>query len=527
MTTPSHEPRVSARAAASDLLTPTALSLAAAAALAFAYRDLLSFGARAGVRQGVEYWMFVPNDRAPIVAICISAWLVWRRWPRLKALPRSGAGPGAVAVAFAIGAAIQAWAIHVQAQDLQAFSLMANAAGIVLLTWGAPGLRLMALPIAFLVFAIPLPAPVLVTLLWKLRLFTAQYTGWLLYMLGIPSLVSGDQILGASQSFQVVEGCSGLRSVETLTMLVVLLIELFGRGGLHAFLLLVSAPLVALALNGVRVLTLVLNPTSDVVAIHSLQGIAILLVGLLLVYGFDGLLARWLPKRAAAGASPAREPGRTHAPGSLVPAGTALAVGLVTASFALWVPVWNGPRPPHTLTAAVDGALAGVPYDTVAADDYFLGHVAFREALDRRYRLDRFSWVEVFAGAGDITDRRTSILSPITARPGSGWNRLHSGHTDLTREGPRVAWSVMQKGVDRRLVYHWHIGLDPLWLETLRSFLGLDSSGLQRHHPVLTVRLSTPVDLSENGRAQAERRLRDMYEQLQPALATASIYPAG
>ena len=501
------------------------LSLAAAAALAFAYRDLLTFGTRYGVEQGVEYWMFVPNDRAPIVAVCISAWLAWRRWPRLKRLSVSPAPIGVVALAFSIGLGIQSWAIHVRADDLQALSLMVNAAGVVLLGFGVPGLRLMALPIAFLIFCIPLPAPLLVATLWKLRLFTAQYSGWLLGLLGIPSLVSGDQILCAARSFQVIEGCSGLRSVETLTMLVVLLVELFGRRGLHAFLLLFSTPFVALSLNGIRVLTLVLNPTSDVVAIHSVQGIVILLVGLLLVYGFDGVLARLLPEHAFAGPI-ARGNRRREGPISLVPAAVALAVGIVTASAPLWIPVWNGPRPPHTLVAAVDDALAGLSYEPIKPDNYFLGHVAFREAVDRRYSM-RLSWVEVFAGAGDIADRRTSILSPITARPGSGWNRVDAGRIDITREGPEVDWSVVEKGVDQRLVYHWHTGLSGLSLETLRAFLGLDRSGFRRSHPVITVRLSTPLDRSQGGRALAEQRLEDMYQRLEPALAAANVYPAG
>ncbi len=504
------------------------LALVGLIGLASAYRDLLTLGPQYGLESGVEYWLFVPSDRAPAIVLLLSAWLAWRRWPRLKQIPVQTAPIPWIALALGLGVFSYAWSIRVRAEDLQAISLIGNLAGLIMLRWGLPGLRAMWLPIAFLLFCIPIPAPVLVTVLWELRLITAEYTGWLLYLLGVPALVSGDQILRATQSFQVIEGCSGLRSAETLTMLVVLLVDLFGRHGRHAALLLLSAPFVAFGLNGIRVLTLVMNPHSEVIAVHSLQGIAILLVGLLGVYAFDAVLARVLSRQggpAPALEAPSTRPLRRVSANAYL--GILLAVALVTAGGGLLIPPWNAPQAGRALEAIIDGALGELAYEEIAVEPYFLGRMYFRESIHRSYAS---GWlpVEVFVGTADLRDRRTSIASRITGLPGSGWLVRDTRSVGLTPEGPEAVALIVEKGAQRRLAYHWLIGVGGLAGETLRSFLGLDRSDFRRPHGQLAVRLSTSFSGSHEGigMRRAEGRLQDMYEKLDPALRAASWPPA-
>lgn len=502
------------------------LATAGLACLAFAYRDLLSLGPRyGGVQSGVEYWLFVPNDRAPAVVLALSAWLAWRRWPRLRRLPLQAAPLPWVVLALSLGALSYGWSIHVRAEDLQAISLIANLAGLIGLRWGLPGLRAMWLPLAFLLFCVPIPSPLLVTLLWELRLITAEYTGWLLYLLGIPSLVSGDQVLRATQTFQVIEGCSGLRSAETLTMLVVLLVDLFGRRGGHAAILLLTAPFVAFGLNGLRVLTLVLNPHSEIVGVHSLQGIAILLVGLLGIYFLDGLLAWGLPKWG--GGHPEAEPPSGSAPAWAISGkafiGILLGVGLGTAAAGWLTPTWSAPRHGRTLEDHVGEALGDLSYEDIDPEIYFLGRTYFAESIHRSYAT-RAIPVEVFIGSSDLRDRRTSVVSRITGFPGSGWEIRDRHVLRLGEDGPEATALIIEKGAQRRLAYHWRIGVGGLFAETLRSFLGLERSEFRRTHGQLAVRLSTSFAGSgeQRGIRRAEERLMEVYEKLDPALRAAS-----
>ena len=106
-------------------------------------------------------------------------------------------------------------------------------------------------------------------------------------------LVSGDRLILDRGLFAIIETCSGLRSIETLALLAILMIDLFGRRGRHALILLVLSPFVAFLINGLRCLGLIFNPHADIASIHNLQGIAMLLGGVLLLYFVDGLLARF------------------------------------------------------------------------------------------------------------------------------------------------------------------------------------------------------------------------------------------
>lgn len=495
-----------------------ALLVAAVVAFAFAYRDLLSLGRRYSVEMGVETWLMAPNDRAPAIVLGLASWLAYRRWHRLRRLPRRSAPPGAVAAVLAFGIAVQAWAVHVGANDLQAVSLMAVSSGLLLWGWGWPGLRTMWVPIAFLVFCIPVPPPLLSSWLWQLRLFTAEYAGWLLYLLGLPALISGDQIVRATQTFQVIDGCSGFRSAETLTMLVILLIDLFGRRGWHAFLLLVSAPVVAIGLNGIRVLTLVLNPHSEVVAVHSLQGIAILLAGLLLVYFLDGLLAR-LPLQGQRRAEAGREGAGTGMDRRL--AGAALGLGLAVAGVGLVTPEWSAPRPPHVLVDLVRGALPETDEaEEIKGDLYFHGAMSFRESLHRRYRKGYHS-VDLFVGSADLRDRGTTIVSPLNSVPGSGWTVRDARIVEVGPDHDPVLAQWVERSPDRRLTWSWYIGTGSLLEESLRNLLGLDRSELRREGGQLAVRISTPTLSTGEPDPRAEERLEHFYLALQPALAAA------
>ena len=504
------------------------LAIVGLAVLTSAYRDLLTLGPRYGIESGVEYWLFVPNDRAPVMVVLLSAWLAWRRWPRLRQIPVQTAPIPWIAPPLCLGVLLYAWSIHVRAEDLQAISLIGNLAGLVLLRWGLPGLRVMRLPLAFLLFCIPIPAPLLVNLLWDLRLITAEYTGWLLYLLGVPALVSGDQIVRATQTFQVIEGCSGLRSAETLTMLVVLLVDLFGRRGFHAALLLLSAPFVAFALNGIRVLTLVMNPHSEVIAVHSLQGIGILLVGLLGVYAFDGILARILPKQRES--TPAAKTPSSSVPLHALSTNASLAILLgvasLTAGAGLLIAPWSAPRAGRALEALAGEALAELAYEDLEAEPYFLGRMHFRDLIHRSYATP-VAPVEVFVGSADLRNRQTSIASRITSFPGSGWEIRETRLVQLTPEGPEARALIIEKGTETRLVYHWLIGVADLASESLRSFLGLERSGLRRPHGQLAVRLSTNVSRSSprTGRTRAEGRLQAMFEKLDPVLRAAAWPP--
>jgi len=431
------------------------LQIAGFVLLAAAYRDLLGLGERYQLAQNVEYWLFRPSESAPLVVVALSLWLLYRRWDRVQALTRQPTPWLLVLPCIAAAAGIYGWATYTGAADLKTISLVLNVAGLALAWWGVAGVRALWLPMVFLLFAIPMPAPLLLAVVWKMQVWTAEYAGWLLYMIREPALVSGDQILRATQTFQVIEGCSGLRFVETLTMLTVLLIDLFRRSGWHAMLLIAVAPFIAFALNGVRVLTLILNPHSEVASIHNLQGIVVLLGGLILIYLLDGAIER------ARGIEPSFPPslraGSAYAPslGDRSRIALLLGVGLLAIGIGRLGPVWQDSTLMPPVFQAVDGALEEWPSEKLKPDYMFMGSTRFYRYVSRSYQVDGRS-VAVFVGRRSFLaldrssfrrPRPVMVVRLATEMIGRGDDELRAAEQRLQRVYERLEPALRNLGV--------------------------------------------------------------------------------
>ena len=486
-----------------------ALALALAA---FAYRRLLAFRPTDSIVVEVEGWFFEPSDTAPLIVVALSLWLLYRRSARLTALTWEGGSWVLSALLYAGSIAVFSWSLLTEASDLQAISLILASLATANLLGGRPALRAIWLPVVFLLFAIPIPSPLRQVIVWKLQNWTAEATGVLLYTLGIPAVVSGDRILLANTVFAVIETCSGLRSVITLLMLAVLMIDLFRRSGLHAALLMIVTPFLAFGTNALRSLGLVLNPASNIATIHSLQGIVMLLASVLVLYGFDGLLERLgVPN----GSRPRTK--RPPGPTSLSRARVACVFGLLALLGILSSAVrpWREPLPTVRLPIDV------IPrrFDEwrsadLETDRLFLGMAAMAGPIDRRYARGA-ERVDVFVGAGSPRQRLRSFYSPKTALPGSGW--IIESATQAERSGRMVDELVVRRGSERRLIHHWYLGTEGLWGETVREFLALEFSPFARHTRGAVVRISTPIDGGE-APADAEKPLQAMTALLEEPL---------
>ena len=490
--------------------------LAAGVGLAvFAYRDLLRFEPHLAIRDPVERMLFEPTDTTPAVILTLALWLAWRRLERWRGLA-SPPGPVALTLALlAVGAAILVWSRLTGADDLLALSAIASGLGLASLAKGVPGVRLLWLPAVFLLFALPLPPALANALIFRFQLWTAALAGQLLFLFGIPAHVAGATILRPDYTFLVIEGCSGLRSVLTLSMLAVLMVDLFRRRGGHALLVVLAAPFVAFALNAVRAVALILNPHSAIASVHVAQGVAILLCGLLVLYAFDGALARVFPAPHAA------VPAGAPAAGPLSPARRGLALGylvllaLASAGVARWE---FAERPSAELEARLGERFGEWRAEPLEVDRVFLGSVSFRERLAARYRQDGDT-VDLFLGVGFRGRRYASPLSPKTQLLESGWVVEERWPLE---EGPGRAASeglLLRSGTRWLLVEHWVEASGGVAVETLRSLLTLDATPWRQPTDPIVVRIATP--LSEPGaqeRGQARARLRRFRASLEPVL---------
>jgi len=455
------------------------LSGAAWLLAAIAYAPLVIPESLSAPAERAEEWFFLPAEGSSGLIVLLAAWLLYRRWKRLGSLAPGAAPAWVTTLAFTVGVALAVWANLTGAEDLLVPSLVANGIGLTLLFRGFRGLRFSALPLGVLLLALPLPGVFFNWIVFQFQLWTAQWAGWILLHAGVAAHVSGDLIIRPEGTFAIIEGCSGMRSVEALSLLAILLVDSFGRRGWHAGLIVALAPGVAFLMNGFRVLTLIFNPHSEIVAIHNLQGILVLLGGLLVLVGIDSLLEKALAARnpTPTGETPrlAGQSTQTHRALRSRHRVAVVVLGACAAIAIAPLPGFSPPRPPTVLNTHFSDEGIGWARAPIPIDIPFLGKTRFRDALHSRFQRDQDE-VELFVGVGDQAERVSSFRSPKTAFPGSGWVVEAGGTKWLAAIGQVVEWRLLRSGPRRVLSYRWHRGSENTFRDAVADTVALATS---------------------------------------------------
>ncbi len=468
-----------------------------------------------------EEFFFEANEAAGAPVLVLSFWLLYRR-SHYRDLLLGRSAPALALPILAVSAALYGWGHYTGAADLQLASVIGILSGSCLILGGRVALRAYWLPILFLGFALPLPPVLLSAVIFPIQLMTAEYAGLILNAIGVESLVQGDQILRPENTFIVIETCSGVRTIVTLTMLTVLLIDLFERRGWHAVSLVVLAPMVAFLTNGFRVVTLVLNPHSSIHSIHNLQGILMLLVGLTLIYGLDLLLERVFGD-ADAPASIAGDWKLTGAVdshrGRIAGLCVVVAVLLTMLGLGRWVAPWE-PRPGFPLMP--DDVLVqvfGEQSQPIKPNFQFRGSVRYLAHANRQIRTEGET-LEVFLAIANEQMREHTLLTKRLAWPGSGFVPIEESFVSLggQGEGPEARRMILRRGARSILSYSWYDRAGSLPTEWLRQAMALDRSPFARREHMLALRISIPFGRGRLPLEQAEERIRTTWMRLAPTL---------
>ncbi|HEX2485501.1 MAG TPA: exosortase/archaeosortase family protein [Myxococcota bacterium] len=501
-----------ARSAAGAARLPRAAAVgwvALAALAAIGWREGLAFALSNGGAPDMEHLLFEAADNPPwLVTLIAAALLVSRRGDLRRAIGAPGS-PLRAAALLAPGLALVVWARLTGAGDLALLGAVAMALGSALALAGGRFARLVALPLILLVFAAPIPGALVNQVVWPLQLLTADYAHWLLQQLGVTVLHLGDVLRTSRHNFLVIEGCSGLGSIEVLTLLALAWAWQTGASLRHGLALVAAAPIIAFVLNGFRVVSLVLFPDSQVWSVHTTQGIVTFAIGALCI----ALLDRWLDGRLDAPA-PAEATGAHASAGSAAPRPPAAVFAWLAAAALATVAL-----PPFAQRGEVIGpallpeTLAGFrDPETLEPDRLFLGSVRFSRSDYRSYEPDPAragtGRVAIFVGEDAWRHRSFSVRSPKTSYPGRGFVVEERAEVDLVH-GYRAERLVLRGERSRTLAVRFYVGVEGATREALRAFLALERSPFARPGHGFVVRNSTELERGPQGVARAERRLRD------------------
>lgn len=125
--------------------------------------------------------------------------------------------------------------------------------GAIWFLGGTRTLKILAFPLFLLVFMYPIPAIIYARLTLPLQLFASSVAEAILNFIGIPVLRDGNVLELASQRLSVVEACSGIRSLLTLSYLALVYGYFFDSKVWMRWALLAATVPIAIAANATRV----------------------------------------------------------------------------------------------------------------------------------------------------------------------------------------------------------------------------------------------------------------------------------
>jgi len=254
-------------------------------------------------------WQTEQEGHGPLI-IAASLWFVWQTREKLKAAPISPASVAGWTV-LSMGLVLMFLARLQQGLlTFEMFSLIPVVVGCILLSVGWPTLRILAFPIFFLLFAVPMPDWIIDAATVPLKVFISNIVTQVLYAAGFPVAQNGVMIMIGSYQLLVKDACSGMNSIFALSAIGVFYAYAFRwKEKVRSLILLVSIIPITILANFVRVLTLVLiayygGPDMLEGVVHDLTGISLFVAALVLLFlldaflGLCGLLLRRILRRS-------------------------------------------------------------------------------------------------------------------------------------------------------------------------------------------------------------------------------------
>jgi exosortase len=257
----------------------------------------------------VRQWYEDPDYSHGFLVPLLSAYLIWQRRDKLAAVLRKPSNLGVLVVLFALGL------LFLGSLGAELFltriSIIFMICGLIVYFAGWALLRAMAFPLAFLLFAIPIPVIIYNEIVFPLQFIASRFATSVLETLNLfPIMREGNVLIMPGMRLEVVEACSGIRSLMSLLALAA------GYGYLAEksivvrwFLILAMVPL-AIISNGTRVMitalmTNYIGPQTAEGFMHEFSGWVIFVVATVLFLALHSLTIvvrkkmGWMPKEAA------------------------------------------------------------------------------------------------------------------------------------------------------------------------------------------------------------------------------------
>lgn len=199
----------------------------------------------------VWQWWTDPDSHGFFVPI-FAAVVVWQRRDRLARIRLSPSWTGFLIILLALATLI----VGVLGAELflSRTSLILLLAGAIVVFAGWEFFKAVFFPWAILFLMVPIPAILFNKITFPLQFFASQMATSLLSLVGVPVLRDGNVIQLPALSLEVVQACSGIRSLLSLGTLAIIYGYFAEKSVWKRVVLAISSIPIAVAANGLRIM---------------------------------------------------------------------------------------------------------------------------------------------------------------------------------------------------------------------------------------------------------------------------------
>jgi len=254
--------------------------------LAVLYADVIR-------KWALDIWID-PNYSHGMLIPFVSLYLVWQRYTLLRKTPAAISYKGLLFVVPALVLFVLASVAGEQFSQRVSFVLLVY--GLVLFLEGSEIGHLLLFPIALFLFAIPLPYILYNSIAFPLKLVATKIAAVVIGLFGMPVFRDGNIIHLPHTTLEVVDACSGIRSLMTLITLAFLLASFQVRSfWKRALLVLLALPIAVFANTGRVAITGLLtkyNPAWGSGTLHEITGWGVFVVSFGVLLGLAAVMGR-------------------------------------------------------------------------------------------------------------------------------------------------------------------------------------------------------------------------------------------
>lgn len=243
----------------------------------------------------VQEWLANSDNSHGFIVPLAAGYFAWDRRSRLGAVIPENSWWGCLMLVVVLAVYVLSYAggLAYPARVAMVLSLF----GLVWCMLGKATIRVLAFPILFLLFMIPVPYSLINLISGPLQLFATKISAALIAACAIPVFRDGNMLYFVNTQLEVAEACSGIRSIIALTMLAVGFASMSHTGWRGKAILILMAIPIALAANVIRVTGtgILAHFFGDKVArgfLHESSGIAIFALGFAALFGVYILINR-------------------------------------------------------------------------------------------------------------------------------------------------------------------------------------------------------------------------------------------